>query len=93
MTLVFWSNRIAAHVFKAGPRRTQGAPIPASGTTNAYFRGLARGALTSNTERGQARVWEDVASGYWTLPVKQSSGLVSHYGSTPSSSARPLDKT
>ena len=37
-------------------------------------------------------VWEDVASGYWTLPIKQSSGLVSHYGSTPSSSARPLDK-
>ena len=32
---------------------------------------------------------EDVASGYWTLFVKQSSGLVSHYGSTPSSSARP----
>ena len=31
---------------------------------------------------------EDVASGYWTLPFKQSSGLVSHYGSTPSSSAR-----
>jgi len=31
---------------------------------------------------------EDVASGYWTLPVKQSSGLVSHYGSSPSSSAR-----
>jgi hypothetical protein len=30
---------------------------------------------------------EDVASGYWTLPFKQSSGLVSHYGSTPSSSA------
>ena len=34
---------------------------------------------------------EDVASGYWTLSIKQSSGLVSHYGSTPSSSARPLD--
>ena|SRR5450755_1568708 len=34
---------------------------------------------------------EDVASGYWTLFAKQSSGLVSHYGSTPSSSARPLD--
>jgi hypothetical protein len=31
---------------------------------------------------------EDVASGYWTLPFKRSSGLVSHYGSTPSSSAR-----
>ena len=31
---------------------------------------------------------EDVASGYWTLPFKQSSGLVSHYGSTPSSSER-----
>jgi len=30
---------------------------------------------------------EDVASGYWTLSIKQSSGLVSHYGSTPSSSA------
>ena len=35
---------------------------------------------------------EDVASGYWTLPFKQSSGLVSHYGSTPPSSARLLDK-
>ena len=34
---------------------------------------------------------EDVASGYWTLSIKQSSGLVSHYGSTPSSSARLLD--
>jgi hypothetical protein len=33
---------------------------------------------------------EDVASGYWTLFAKQSSGLVSHYGSSPSSSARPL---
>jgi len=32
---------------------------------------------------------EDVASGYWTLFAEQSSGLVSHYGSTPSSSARP----
>jgi hypothetical protein len=31
---------------------------------------------------------EDVASGYWTLPFKQSSGQVSHYGSSPSSSAR-----
>jgi hypothetical protein len=36
---------------------------------------------------------EDVASGYWTLPFKQSSGLVSHYGSTPSPSARLLDLT
>jgi len=36
---------------------------------------------------------EDVASGYWTLSVKQSSGLVSHYGSSPSSSARPLDES
>ena len=34
---------------------------------------------------------EDVASGYWTLSIKQSSGLVSHYGSSPSSSARLLD--
>jgi hypothetical protein len=34
---------------------------------------------------------EDVASGYWTLPFKQSSGQVSHYGSSPSSSARLLD--
>ena len=34
---------------------------------------------------------EDVASGYWTLSVKQSSGLVSHYGSNPPSSARTLD--
>ena len=33
---------------------------------------------------------EGVASGYWTLFIKQSSGLVSHYGSSPSSSARPL---
>jgi hypothetical protein len=32
---------------------------------------------------------EDVASGYWTLFVKQSRGLISHYGSTPSSSVRP----
>ena len=32
---------------------------------------------------------EDVASGYWTMLAKHSSGLVSHYGSTPSSSARP----
>jgi hypothetical protein len=31
---------------------------------------------------------EDVASGYWTLSIKQSSGPVSHYGSSPSSSAR-----
>jgi hypothetical protein len=31
---------------------------------------------------------EDVASGYWTPSVKWSSGLISHYGSTPSSSAR-----
>ena len=30
---------------------------------------------------------EDVASGYWTPSIKRSSGLVSHYGSTPSSSA------
>jgi hypothetical protein len=36
---------------------------------------------------------EGVASGYWTLSVKQSSGLVSHYGSSPSSSARPLDES
>ena len=35
---------------------------------------------------------EDVASGYWTLSVKQSSGLVSHYGSSPSSSARHSTK-
>jgi hypothetical protein len=33
---------------------------------------------------------EDVASGYWTLFIKQSSGLVSHYGSSLSYSARPL---
>ncbi len=36
---------------------------------------------------------EDVTSGYWALPFKQSSGLVSHYGSSPSSSARLLDLT
>jgi hypothetical protein len=38
-------------------------------------------------------VWEDVASGYSTTPAKWSNGFVSHYGSTPSSSARPLDRT
>jgi len=32
----------------------------------------------------------DVASGYWTPPFKWSSGQVSHYGSSPSSSARLL---
>jgi hypothetical protein len=37
-------------------------------------------------------VWEDVATGYGTPSFNWSSGLVSHYGSTPSSSARPLDK-
>src|SRR5262249_17652545 len=37
-------------------------------------------------------VSEDVASGYWTPSVKWSSGLISHYGSTPSSSARLLDR-
>jgi hypothetical protein len=35
---------------------------------------------------------EDVASGYWTPSIKRSSGLVSHYGSTPSSSADPSTK-
>jgi len=30
---------------------------------------------------------EDVASGCWTPPIKRSSGLVSHYGSSPSSSS------
>ena len=39
---------------------------------------------------GDRRRLEDVSSGYWTLPFKQTSGLVSHYGSSPSSSARPL---
>jgi hypothetical protein len=39
-------------------------------------------------DSGRLRL-EDVVSGYWTLFAKQSSGLVSHYGSTPSSSARP----
>jgi len=30
---------------------------------------------------------ESVASGYWTLILNQSSGFVSHWGSTPSLSA------
>jgi hypothetical protein len=33
---------------------------------------------------------EDVASECWTPSIKQSRGLVSHYGSSPSSSARLL---
>lgn len=55
-----------------------------------YFCGLAsRSRAIEYCARGTG-VWEDVASGYWTPSLKWSSGLVSHYGSTPSSSARVL---
>jgi len=43
-------------------------------------------AQTGPTRQDRPRL-EDVASGYWTLFIKQLSGLVSHYGSIPSSSA------
>ena len=35
------------------------------------------------------RVWRMLPVGYWTPPFTRSSGLVSHYGSSPSSSAVP----
>src|SRR5581483_7100109 len=54
------------------------------------FVGLRPLSVETILSRDRLRL-EDVASGYWTPPVKWSSGLVSHYGSTPSSSARPLD--
>lgn len=46
-----------------------------------------RAPYLSATLRSDRLRLEDVASGYWTLSIKQSSGLVSHYGSSPSSSA------
>ena len=38
---------------------------------------LIRCAKNYNSLR-QASVWEGVASGYWTQPVKLSSGFISH---------------
>src|SRR5271157_327032 len=68
---------------------TQMCPTRQIGPTRPTFVGLfsswTRPILTEDRPR-----LEDVASGYWTLFIKQSSGLVSHYGSSPSSSAQPL---
>lgn len=56
------------------------------GNRTPTFVALIAGPQGARTVADRLRL-EDVASGYWTLPIKQSSGLVSHYGSTPSSSA------
>ncbi len=55
----------------------------------ATFEGLPNSILLTILSSDRQRL-QDVSSGYWTLPFKQTSGLVSHYGSIPSSSARPL---
>ncbi len=63
------------------------SPLPAS-FEGATFVGLRIAKTKRILDLGGLRL-EDVSSGYWTPPAKRSSGLVSHYGSSPSSSARP----
>ena len=58
--------------------------LPVSGL--ATFVELSDSMLLVTPGKDRPRL-EDVASGYWTPSIKRSSGLVSHYGSTPSSSA------
>ena len=52
------------------------------------FEGLSSVADEDTVARFRLRL-EDVASGYWTPPFTRSSGLVSHYASSP---GRPADK-
>jgi len=58
----------------------------------ATFVDLSQYRRKPDTAREMNRVSEDVASGYWTPSLNGSSGLISHYGSTPLSSARLLDR-
>ena len=64
--------------------RNKGLPISGLATFVELSDPMLRGTLGKDRPR-----LEDVASGYWTPSIKRSSGLVSHCGSTPSSSADP----
>ena len=83
MSRMRWMNRRHTMSIAGLPRKPEKVGNDMLDTFEGWF--------CARVESMQAVVWEGVARGYWTLSAKRSSGLISHYGSTPLPSFISLD--